>query len=274
MPKSQPNSGNSHTDNLDSLAYRAKKQFFDSLLTVYGRKPVLEALQSPGIRLYRLHLAESNKPAGILDQIQAIAERQGAEVFYHNRKTLSRISKNSKQDQGVAADLRCASYQSFEGFMAGLTQAPQRFLALDRITNPQNLGMIIRSACAGAIDAILLPRKGGAQIDSLVIKASSGSLFRAPLVRCDDLPQALTRLRSAGADICALSSHARDRLGEHRAQGPCVYVLGNETEGVSKAVAEQCNRTLSIPMNKGVESLNVAIAAALIAFQPLLQERR
>ena len=274
MPKSQPRVGESRTDYQDSPAYRAKKQFFDSLLTVYGRKPVLEALQSPGTRLYRLHLAESNKPAGILDQIQAIAERQGAEVLRHSRKALSRLSKNSKQDQGVAADLRCASYQSFEAFMTGWTQVPPRILALDRITNPQNLGMIIRSACAGAIDAILLPRKGGAQIDSLVIKASAGSLFRAPLVRCDDLPQALAQLRAAGADICALCSHARDRLGEHRAQGSCVYVLGNETEGVSDAVASQCNRTLSIPMNKGVESLNVAITAALIAFQPLLQERR
>ena len=272
MPKSQPNSSDPGTVSHDSPAYRAKKQFFDSLLTVYGRKPVLEALQSSGTRLYRLHLAESNKPAGILDQILSIAEQQGAEVLYHNRKALSRISKNSKQDQGVAADLRCASYQSFEGFMTGLTQTPQRFLALDRITNPQNLGMIIRSACAGAIDAILLPRKGGAQIDSLVIKASAGSLFRAPLVRCDDLSQALAQLQAAGVDICALSSHAKTRLGEHRAQGPCVYVLGNETEGVSDRVASQCNRTLSIPMNKGVESLNVAITAALIAFQPLLQE--
>lgn len=250
----------------DSESYRAKKQFFGSLLTVYGRKPVLEALRDPAVTLFRLHLAESNKPAGILDEIKAIAERQGAEVRHHDRKGLSRISKNSKQDQGVAADLQCAGYQSYQQFLQKPPKHAYRLLALDRITNPQNLGMIIRSACAGAIDGILLPEKGGAQIDSLVIKASAGTLFRAPILRCERLSEALSALRTAGAEVCALSSHAQQTLGEFQPNAPCVYVLGNETEGVSKEAEQYCNRRIRIPMNNGVESLNVAVTAALIAF--------
>lgn len=251
----------------DSEDYRAKKRFFASLLTVYGRKPVLEALRDPAVKLFRLHLAESNKPAGILDEVIAIAERQGAEVRYHDRKALSRISRNSKQDQGVAADLQCAGYQSFEGFLQQPARPDYRILALDRITNPQNLGMIIRSACASGIDGILLPEKGGAQIDSLVIKASAGTLFRAPILRCDSLDRALDEARAAGADVCALSSHAPQTLSEFQPKGPCVYVLGNETEGVSEAIDRRCNQRVRIPMHNGVESLNVAVTAALIAFQ-------
>ncbi|WP_341937006.1 TrmH family RNA methyltransferase [Marinimicrobium sp. C2-29] len=267
---SSDNSSQDSLERKDSPEYRAKKQFFDALLTVYGRKPVLEALRDPAVKLFRLHLAESNKPAGILDEIIAIARTQGAEIRYHDRKALSRISKNSKQDQGVAADLECAGYQSFQQFLEQPPAGAYRILALDRITNPQNLGMIIRSACAGQIDGILLPEKGGAQIDSLVIKASAGTLFKAPILRCPQLNQALEAFRAAGADVCALSSHAPQTLGDFRPGKPCVYVLGNETEGVSKETAQQCNRQLRIPMNNGVESLNVAVTAALIAFQPQL----
>lgn len=254
----------------DSATYQAKKQFFNSLLTVYGRKPVLEALRDPAVKLFRLHLAESNKTADILDDIIRIAKDQGADIQYHDRKGLSRISKNSKQDQGVAADLQCRGYQTLDQFLEQPPRRNFRLLALDRITNPQNLGMIIRSACAGNVDGILLPQKGGAQIDSLVIKASAGTLFRAPIIRCATLAEALAELKQLGATVCALSSHARQTLGEFKPTGGSVYVLGNETEGVSAETSKHCNHQLSIPMNNGVESLNVAVTAALIAFQDVI----
>ena len=251
----------------DSEAYRDKKRFFENLLTVYGRKPVLEALQDPAVGVYRLHLAESNKSADILDDIIAIARDKGAEVLYHNRQALSRISKNAKQDQGVAADLVLRGYKTHDAFLKDAAARPFTLLALDNINNPQNLGMIIRSACAGNIDGILLPQKGRAQIDPLVIKASAGTLFRAPILRCTHLATALKDFQQHGADICCLSSHARHTLKDFQPQGACIYVLGNETEGVSQEVEKLCNQRVRIPMNNGVESLNVAVTAALIAFR-------
>ncbi|WP_111641966.1 TrmH family RNA methyltransferase [Marinimicrobium alkaliphilum] len=256
----------SHHPEGDSQAYREKKRFYDSLLTVYGRKPVLEALSDPNTRCHRLHLADSNKSAGILEDIIRAAKAKGAEICYHGRAELSRISKNVRQDQGVAADLVLPGYQHFEEFLA---RPPARYtlLALDGISNPQNLGMIIRSACAGNIDGILVPRKGSAQIDPLVIKASAGTLFRAPILRCEQLAPALAQAREQGADACALSSHAKYTLKDYQPSEACIYVLGNETEGVSKDVLAQCNQRVRIPMNNGVESLNVAVTAALIAFR-------
>jgi len=254
----------------DSPAYREKKRFFDSLMTVYGRKTVIEALQEPSVNIYRLHLASSNKPAAILDEIIALAKSKGAEIVFHERNALSRISKNASQDQGVAADLRLAGYQTYESF---LTQAPAgayRLLALDGIHNPQNLGMIIRSACAGQIDGILLPLKGGAQIDPLVIKASAGTLFRAPILRCQSLAEALKKFAEAGASLCSLSSYAQTDLRDFKPATPCVYVLGNETSGVSDEVFALCDAKVKIPMSNGVESLNVAVTAALIAFRDLV----
>ncbi|GGY72925.1 RNA methyltransferase [Cellvibrio zantedeschiae] len=250
----------------DSQAYLEKKKFFDGMLTVYGRKPVLEALQDKATNIHRLHLADSNKSAEILDDIIKLAEAKGAEILYHNRAALSRISKNSSQDQGVAADLICRGFQTYDDFLANNKGKKFRLLALDGVSNPQNLGMIIRSACAGNIDGILLPQQGSAQIDPLVIKASAGTVFRAPILRCKNLAAALKDFKAENSLVCALSSHANTVLKDFNPQEACVYVLGNETEGVSKEVAQLCNASIRIPMNNGVESLNVAVTAALIAF--------
>lgn len=253
----------------DSETYRQRKAFFRQLLTVYGRKPVLEALQDPATRAYRLHLAESNRPAPILDEIIDLARQQEAEILHHDRRALSRISRNSKQDQGVAVDLLCPGYRDYREFLAEPLPTDFDLVALDRITNPQNLGMIIRSVCAGGSRALLLPDQGCARLDALVIKASAGTLFRAPLLRCDHLETALAELRQAGCRIYGLSSHARESLGDLPAGGRNVFVLGNETEGLSDKVAKLCNAQVCIPMNNGVESLNVAVTAALLAFRNL-----
>lgn len=252
----------------DSDTYLAKKQFFNTLLTVYGRKPVLEALQQTGVKVYRLHLAQSNKRGGIIDEILAEAHRRNAEVRYHDRAALARISKNAKQDQGVAIDLICQKFTTVADYLKRHT-GTGNVLALDGITNPQNLGMIIRSACAGNIDAIIIPDKGCAQIDPLVIKASAGTVFKAPILRTSEpLAHTLKTFREHQYQVVGLSSHAEQALQDYTAKGS-VFVLGNETQGVSAAAQRECNHWVKIPMNNQVESLNVAVTAALIAFRPL-----
>lgn len=251
----------------DREQYIARKAQFDTMLTVYGRKPVLEALLDNDTRAFRLHLAESNKPASILTDIEKLAREQQAEVLLHSRQALSRISRNGKQDQGVAVDLICKGYQHYRDFLQHEKATEWDIIALDRITNPQNLGMIVRSVCAGGTRALLLPQKGCAKLDALVIKASAGTLFRANILRCHKLEDALADFRQHGAKVFALSSHADSVLGDIAPKGKHVFVLGNESEGVSDAVSQQCNHGLRIPMNRGVESLNVAVTASLLAFR-------
>lgn len=252
----------------DSAEYQQKKAFFASLLTIYGRKPVLEALQDLNLNIYKLHLASSNKGGGIIDQIINHAEQRQIEIQWHDRKALSRISKNSKQDQGVAADINIDRHLPLNRFLQQQPAAkPFKLIALDRITNPQNLGMIIRSVCAGYVDGLLLPTKGSAALSPLVIKASAGTLFKTTLLHCDSLQQGLAQLKHHNATICTLSSHASQSLFDYQPQASVVYVLGNETEGVSAEISQLSDQQLAIPMENGVESLNVAVTAALIAFQ-------
>lgn len=252
----------------DSKNYQQKKRFFNDLLTIYGRKPVLEALEDSTMSLYKLHLADSNKSGGIVAEIIKLAEKRGVEIQWHDRKSLSRISRNSKQDQGVAADIKVDQHQSLDHYLQQKTdERSLRLIALDNITNPQNVGMIIRSVCAGNIDGLIIPRKGCAALSPLVIKASVGTVFKAPLLHCETLAQGLGALRDRGVTICTLSSHAKQSLFEYQPQQSVVYILGNETEGVSEEVQKLSDQQLSIPMNNGVESLNVAVTAALIAFK-------
>lgn len=252
---------------MSSPGYAEKKAFFDRVLTIYGRKPVLEALRDASLECHALHLAQSNREGGIIAELLAAAESRGVSIQRHSREQLSRISRNGRQDQGVALDVLCPGFRALDDYLSNLNGLPrQRLLALDGITNPQNLGMIVRSAAAGAIDGIIWARKGNAAPGPLVIKASVGTLYRAPVLSCTDLPAALARCRELGMEVCTLEAHAEGSLFDFRPAGHSVFVLGNETSGVSSAVAEHASRRLSIPMNNAVESLNVAVTASLIAY--------
>ncbi len=251
------------------MSYAERKQFFKQFLTIFGRKTVLEALQEIALPAYRLHLATSNRNDSTVKKIIALAEARDIEIHHHNRQELSRISRNQRQDQGVALDLQCPNYGDYQNL---IKQLPKKLclIALDRITNPQNLGMVIRSICASPIDGLLLPSKGCAPLSPLVIKASAGTLFRCPIYRCDSLPTALTAFASLETNICTLDSANGTSLIDHQAQARTIYVLGNETDGVSREVNQLSNEQLNIPMANGVESLNVAVTAALLAFRQVI----
>ena len=248
----------------DSEAYLKKKAFFDKVLTIYGRNAVMEALEDEAVSIHKLHLSKSNKDAEVLEQMKSIASKRGIEVKYHDKQSLSRISKNAKQDQGVALDIVLEHFGDEESFKS--THKSYRIIALDGITNPQNLGMIIRSCAAGNVDAILLPTKGAAQISPLVIKASVGTLFKMPIIKTTNLKETLKSFKSDGANVYTLSSHAKASYKEQEYSEKTIFVLGNESEGVSHAVESVCNESIAIPMQRGVESLNVAVTASLLAF--------
>ena len=248
----------------DSPEYIAKKAFFDKVLTIYGRNAVMEALEDEAVTIHKLHLSKSNKDAQVLEDMKAIASKRDIEVKYHDKQSLSRISKNAKQDQGVALDIVLEHFGDEQHFKD--THKGYRIIALDGVTNPQNLGMIIRSCAAGNVDAILLPTKGAAQISPLVIKASVGTIFKMPIIKTTNLKETLKAFKHEGAEVYTLSSHAKHSYKEQAYGDKTIFVLGNESEGVSKAVESVCNASIAIPMQRGVESLNVAVTASLLAF--------
>lgn len=241
-----------------------------NLLTIYGRNPVLEALKDQSVRFFRVHLADSNKPGSTLSAIKKLCRERAIEVIFHDRMSLSRISKNRKQDQGIAADIIPSGFTTLEEFLGTHRDRHFRLLALENVTNPQNLGMIIRSVCAGYLDGLLLPKTGCARIDGLVIKASAGTLFKTPIVFCDQLPDALKQLHQASARVMGLTLTDSRPIHKIPGSSSSVMVLGNETSGLTGQVLACCDERVHIPMNNTVESLNVAVTAGILCFSKTL----
>ncbi len=248
----------------DSAQYLEKKRFFDSLITLYGRNVAVEVLRDEMVDIHRLHLSKSNRIDDTISEIIDLAEMRGVEIKYHTKDALSRISKNSAQDQGVAIDVKAKNYRSASQIEDDLPGA-FRLLALDGINNPQNLGMIVRSAAASRMDGIVLPKKNSTKLSPLVMKASAGTLFKIPIYYCDTLEEILG-LREAA--IITLSSHAEEEIHSLKIPERAIFVLGNESEGVSDEVMRASTHTVSIPMHRGVESLNVAVTAGIVSFLP------
>ena len=254
----------SNINQQNSKQYEDKKKFFDSVITLYGRNVVEEILEDSSVKIHKLHVSSSNRFEGTMKNIMRLAESKGVEIVTHDKNSLSRISKNAKQDQGVAIDVISPNYNSVDDLTTKLP-SKYRLLALDGIQNPQNLGMIIRSAAAGKIDGIILPKKNSAKLSPLVMKASAGTLFKIDLYFCSNLEDGLKKLINE-ATIYTLSSYAETSLYELKVSDKSVFVLGNESEGVSEEVSTLATSSVKIPMNRGVESLNVATTATLIAF--------
>ena len=242
----------------------------DRYLTVYGRMPVLEALADPSVSVAKVFLA-LNAEGTSATEILAAAKRHGVVVERVKPEMVSALAHNGRQHQGVAADVRAPNLSSLTDFLARRRGREYRtsLLLTDAIHNPANLGMMIRSATAAGIDGIVVPQRGTAELGPLVIKASAGVAFRAPILRCADSAQAVSELLDARFEILGLDADAPDAADLFGADLPerAVYILGNETTGISADVVPLVTRWLRIPLFAGVESLNVACAASLVAFE-------
>jgi 23S rRNA (guanosine2251-2'-O)-methyltransferase len=246
----------------DSKEYLEKKAFFENILTFYGRHSVIELLSDTDVHVYKVHLSKSNKIDDNVKKIVSLANKRSIEIKYHNKDALSRISKNAKQDQGVAIDVVINSYKSAQ-MIDNDFKSDFKFIALDGINNPQNLGMIIRTVAASNVDALILG-ESCTKISPLVMKSSAGTLFKLPIYHTKNLSNTLNSFKDT--KIYSLSSYAKQDIRDIKKHHKEIFVLGNESSGVSESVNSTCNESIKIDMNRGVESLNVAIATAIISF--------
>lgn len=230
-------------------------------ITVYGRMPVLEALADDRVDVERVLLARTAR-GGSVDAIVAEARRRGVTLQRVAPEKVTRVSGNGRHDQGVVASVAAPGVVELDEWLA---DAPTRaaVVVLDRVTNPANVGMVVRAVTAAGLEGVVLPRSGGPDVGPLVVKASAGVAFRAPLLRADTAAAAVDALATAGFATVGLKGEGGEPLWSAPLPDRAAYVLGNETEGVTVAVASW----VSIPLAGGVESLNVATAAAVLAYE-------
>lgn len=240
-------------------------------MTVYGRKPVLEALTDRQLAVDKVVLAE-NAHGPVVREILDAAAGRGVPVRRASAHRVKVLAGNGRHDQGVLADVVAPRMRQLDAFLGSLGATAAAVLVLDQITNPANVGMILRTATAAGLTGVVLPRRGVPAVDPLVVKASAGVAFHAPILRCASASEACAALATAGFEVLGLAGNADAALFSARIPQRSAFVLGNETSGVSPQVRELVDRWLSIPMCGGVESLNVASAAAVLSFE-LLRRR-
>jgi 23S rRNA (guanosine2251-2'-O)-methyltransferase len=242
----------------------------DRFVTVYGRNPVIEVLDDPGLVVDKVVLAEGVRGHGI-GEIIGLARDRGVPLQRASVERVKKLAGNGRQDQGVFADVVAPRMRPLADALDDVTL--RRVLLLDGITTPANVGMILRTATAAGIDGVVVPRRGVASIDPLVVKASAGVAFRAPILKVATAVDAAQALAAAGFHLLGLAADGPLSLFEATWPEHVAFVLGSETAGVGANVAEHVRSWVSIPMAGGVESLNVAAAAAVVCFELVRRNR-
>lgn len=238
----------------------------DTFITVYGRKPVLEALDDSALRVDKVIVAEGLRGEPVRAILDA-ARSRGVQVQRATAHRVKVLAGNGRHEQGVLADVVAPRMAPVGEFLDDLgPDAPASVLVLDRLTNPANVGMILRSATAAGVDGVLLPRRGVPAIDPLVVKASAGVAFRAPVLRAGTVEEGCAELRAAGFAVYGLDAGGSSLI-DAELPARVALVLGNETDGLSATVRPFLDGVLAIPMHGGVESLGVASAGAVAAFE-------
>jgi len=229
---------------------------------VFGIEPVRELiLAAPAaVRVLYIRAGAERRFAAEIESIRAC----GGQIVSAEEERLKRMAGAGAHHQGVVAIIRDYEYTAFETI---LSEHPDPILVVDGVTDPRNLGAILRSAeCAGA-GAVVIARDRTVGLTPAAIKASAGAWVHLRIARCGNVAQALEALKSAGYWIVALAPGGELSLYELDTTRRLAFVVGSEGKGVRQVVRRNSDFVVSIPMRGKVESLNVSVAAAVVLFE-------
>ncbi len=229
-----------------------------------GRNPVAEALRAkvPATALYVAHGLDADER---VTEAMRIAGNRGISLLEVSRAELDRRTGNIVH-QGIALQVPPFAYHSLPDLLREAAEAgvPPLLVALDGVTDPRNLGAVIRSALAFGAQGVIIPERRSAGVTATAWRTSAGAAARLPVAQVTNLVRALKDCRDAGLFVLGLDADGSTMLDDlEMATEPVVVVVGSEGRGLSRLVGETCDLTVSIPMSPAAESLNASVAAAV-----------
>ncbi|MFN8052807.1 MAG: 23S rRNA (guanosine(2251)-2'-O)-methyltransferase RlmB [Acidimicrobiales bacterium] len=235
---------------------------------VEGRHAVRELLLAGTRRTKEVLIAEAMDPAEILDDIVELAHDLKVPVREISKRRLDAESK-TEASQGVVARAEALREQSLTDLATTVPGKPTPFLvAVDGVTDPGNLGAIIRTAECAGVTGLLLPRHRAVHVTPTVTKAAAGAVEHVPMTLVGGLPTAIEEMRKLGVWVVGLDAGGEKSLHEvELGHEPVCLVLGAEGEGLSRLVRQRCDQIVSIPLLGSLSSLNVSTAAALAIYE-------
>ncbi|MBW8487388.1 23S rRNA (guanosine(2251)-2'-O)-methyltransferase RlmB [Actinomadura parmotrematis] len=228
---------------------------------VTGRNPVVEALRAkvPGSALYVTDARDDR----VREAIQMAADRR-IPLLEAGRSELDRLTDGAVH-QGIALQVRPYRYAHPDDLLKG---AAPLIVAVDGITDPRNLGAIVRSAAAFGANGVLVPERRAAGVTAGAWKTSAGTLATVPVAQCTNLSRQLKAYQKAGCFVAGLDAAGSTRIGDLEvAGGPFVLVVGSEGKGLGRLVADTCDMLVTIPMPGAAESLNAGVAAGVSLYE-------
>ena len=229
-----------------------------------GRNPVVEALQAK-IPATALYVAHGLEPDERVTEAIRLAGNRGLSLLEVSRGELDRKTGGILH-QGIALQVPPFGYRELADVLAVVRESVSAplLVALDGVTDPRNLGAVIRSAVAFGAQGVIVPERRSAGVTATAWRTSAGTAARIPIARVTNLPRALKECQQAGMFVVGLDGDAPTSIDDlEMAADPVVVVVGSEGRGLSRLVGATCDLTIAIPMAAGAQSLNASVAAAV-----------
>ncbi|HZG06509.1 MAG TPA: 23S rRNA (guanosine(2251)-2'-O)-methyltransferase RlmB [Streptomyces sp.] len=242
---------------------------------VVGRNPVVEALREgvPANALYVQQFIDNDER--VREALQLAADRGGIHLMEAPRPELDRMT-NGLNHQGLVLQIPPYEYAHPEDLSAAAYDAGEDplIVALDGVTDPRNLGAVVRSVAAFGGHGVVVPERRAAGMTAGAWKTSAGTAARTPVARATNLTRALEAYQKEGLFVIGLAADGEVELQDVAAlDGPLVIVVGSEGKGLSRLVGETCDLRVRIPMPGGAESLNAGVAAGVALYEAARRRR-
>jgi len=253
-------------------ARRTTKRKEDEVETVLGRNPVLECLRA-GVPATALYVALGAQADERLSESVTLAADSGIAILEVPRNDLDRMTTNGLH-QGIALQVPPYEYLHPDELLRQALQTPPALLvALDNISDPRNLGAIVRTVAAFGGHGVLIPQRRSASVTAVAWRTSAGAAARVPIARATNLTRTLKDWADNGLQLIGLDADGGTVVDDLDASGPVVIVVGSEGKGLSRLVRQACDSVVSIRMCGVGESLNASVAAGVVLAEVARQRR-
>lgn len=261
-----------HRADLKRRETRRQDDEGDDRFVIVGKNPVMEALRSEQ-QMDKLLILKDNKDH-VLGDLAEKARRRGIVVQSVEKIKLEGLA-DGQPHQGVAAMMAPFPYSSMEDVLANADAKGEEPLVviLDHLTDPHNLGAIIRSANLCGVHGVIIPKRRSASLTAVSVKASSGAVAHTPIVKVGNLTQCIDELKAKGFWIMAADMDGAPYY-KNDFKGKLAIIIGNEGKGISPNVKKQCDYSVSIPLYGDIDSFNASAAAAIILSEAARQRHQ
>ena len=237
---------------------------------IEGRNAVTEAIRA-GVAIDKIYLLKGEGDSA-LGHIASAAREQGVVVVNTDRRKLDAMSRTHAH-QGVIALAAVREYASVDDILAAAQakNEPPLIVVCDELSDPHNLGAVIRTADAAGAHGVIIPKRRSAGLTAVVGKTSAGAVAHVPVARVPNLPALLKELKEAGVWVFGTAAEGTSTLYQADLKGPAAIVIGSEGDGMGRLVRENCDFIVSIPMRGKINSLNASAAAAVLLYEAVRQ---